>query len=70
MRWILFALLLFEPIIIDEAVYNAMMQSAHQNMRGMEYDMLVNLFNQLEQQAVKKKLEAQQDKPKDFSHKP
>lgn len=55
MRLLLLALLLFEPIIIDEQTFNAIMQSAHANMRGTEFDMLRQVFKELEQQAVANK---------------
>ena len=49
---IVLLLLLFEPIVIDEAMYNQILQGAHANMRGMEYDLLAQILKQLEQQAV------------------
>jgi hypothetical protein len=52
MRYALILVLLFEPIMIDEVTYNAILQSSRQNMRGLEYDMLTNMLNQLEQKAV------------------
>jgi hypothetical protein len=52
MRYALILVLLFEPIMIDEVTYNAILQSSRQNMRGLEYDMLANMLNQLEQKAV------------------
>jgi hypothetical protein len=55
MRWAILVLLLFEPIIIDEVTYNQITAGAHANMRGTEYDLLMGMFNQLEQKAVKDK---------------
>jgi hypothetical protein len=53
MKWAtVLTLLLFEPIIIDEASYNQIIQSAHANMRGTEFEMLTNMLGQLEQKAV------------------
>lgn len=51
---IILALLLFEPILIDEATYKEIMSAAHAQMRGLEYDTLTQIFNQLEQRATQK----------------
>jgi hypothetical protein len=56
MRWAIIALLLFEPIVIDEAAFTNIMQTAHQNFRGPEFDMLNQMLNRLEQQAIQGKM--------------
>lgn len=43
--------LAFAPILIDQATMDQILQAAHQNMRGTEYDWTVSLFKQLEQNA-------------------
>lgn len=54
MRYVvmLFSLLLFEPIIVDQQVYNQILQASHQNMRGPEYDYLRALLDTLEQRVI------------------
>lgn len=52
---IILALLLFEPIIIDEPTMNQILQAAHQNMRGTESDWMKALFDSLERNAVDRK---------------
>jgi hypothetical protein len=67
----IFALLLFEPIIIDQQTYDQILAGAHANMRGTEYDMLTNMLNQLEQQAMKKAMQrpSSNEDHKDAEHK-
>jgi hypothetical protein len=53
MKWaIALMLLLFEPILIDEATYNQILSAAHANMRGTEYDWFSAMFKLLEQRAT------------------
>ncbi len=56
MKYVILAtLLLFEPIIIDEPTYQSILQAAHSNFRGTEYDMLAQMLGRLEQNAERTK---------------
>lgn len=66
---VILSLLLFEPIVIDQQTYDVIVQSARQNMRGMEFDMLMQVLNQLEQKAVANKHDAAKPLPPDLTPK-
>lgn len=67
MRALIFVLtiLLFEPIIIDQQAYNEIMNAAHSDMRGKEFDIFRAILGQLEQRAVQEKAKTEQDKTKE-----